>query len=197
MNIPLQAVIESAVDELRTQNDPYKQYAPVIKTDTGYVIHLTDDIVEPSEYARVVDTLRNAKASDTIIVYVTTYGGLSDSADLLRQSIIKSPATVIGRGAGHVASAGTIIFLACDEYEITPTSTFLFHEGSGGTGAIKHSDAQSAIDFTKKHLPEVFKAAYGDLLTAKEYKDISKGVELFLSGKAVAERLVKLGKIVN
>jgi len=103
----------------------------------------------PSEYARVVDTLRNAKASDVIAIHVTTYGGLSDSADLLRQSIIKSPAHVIGRAAGHVASAGTIIFIACDEYEITPTSTFLFHEGSGGTGAIKHSDAQAAIDFTK------------------------------------------------
>lgn len=196
MATPLDALVEHVLEDKLGSADVYKQYAPVIKTATGYTIHITDDIVEPSEYSRVVDTLRNAKETDEIILYVTSYGGYSDTADLLRQSILKSPAKVVGRAAGTVASAGTVIFIACDEYEITPTSIFLFHEGSGGTGSVKHSDAQAMIDFNKKHLPEMFKTAYGDLLTAKEYKDISNGKELFLSGKAVAERLVKLGKIV-
>jgi ATP-dependent protease ClpP protease subunit len=198
MNVvnPLEVLIEEVVENLKTPQDPYKYHAPVVKTTDGYTIHITDDVVEPAEYARIVDVLRNAKDTDTIIVYVTTYGGYSDTADLLRQSIIKSPATVIGRAAGTVASAGTIIFIACDEYEITPTTTFLFHEGSGGTGPVKHSDAQAAIDFTKKHLPDVFKTAYGELLTPKEYKELSQGKELFLSGRAVTERLLKLGKTI-
>lgn len=198
MNVvnPLEVLIADVVENMKTQHDPYKFHAPVIKTETGYTIHITDDVVEPAEYARIVDVLRNAVSTDTIVVYVTTFGGYLDTADLLRQSIIKSKANVVGRAAGTVASAGTVIFLACDQYEITPTSTFLFHEGSGGTGAVKHSDAQASIDFTKKHLPEVFKAAYGELLTPKEYKDILKGTELFLSGQAVADRLVKLGKTV-
>jgi ATP-dependent protease ClpP protease subunit len=197
MATPLDVLVEHVLEDKLGAADVYKQYAPVIKTDTGYIIHLNDDIVEPSEYSRVVDTLRNAKSSDVIVLYVTTYGGYADTADLLRQSIIKSPATVIGRAAGTVASAGTIIFIACDEYEITPTTTFLFHEGSGGTGAVKHSDAQAAINFTKKHLPDVFKTAYGELLTPKEYKDISNGTELFLSGRTVTDRLLKLGKTVS
>lgn len=197
MSTPFDVIIETVLEDKLGGADVYKQYAPVVKTDTGYTIHITDDIVEPSEYARVVDALRNAKETDVVVLYVTTYGGYSDTADLLRQSIIKSPAKVIGRAAGTVASAGTIIFIACDEYEITPTTTFLFHEGSGGTGSVKHSDAQAAINFTKKHLPDVFKTAYGELLTPKEYKDISNGTELFLSGRTVTERLVKLGKTVN
>ena len=196
MQVPLTEIIEDVIEDLRTRNDPYKYHAPVVKTDSGYTIHITDDIVEPAEYSRIVDTLRNAKDTDTVIIHVTTYGGYADTADLLRQSIIKSPATVIGRAAGTVASAGTIIFIACDQYEITPTTTFLFHEGSGGTGPVKHSDAQAAIDFTKKHLPDVFKTAYGELLTPKEYKELSQGKELFLSGRAVTERLLKLGKTV-
>jgi ATP-dependent protease ClpP protease subunit len=197
MQVGVDILTNQLIEGLENPNDPYKQYAPVVKTANGYTIHITDDIVEPSEYARIVDTLDAATEDQTVTVYVTSNGGYADTADLLRSSLSRCKAKVIGRAAGTVASAGTLIFLACHEYEITPTAMFLFHEGMVGGGVAKASDASAYQEFYKKHLSRIFQAAYVSVLTVKEHREILKGLELWLSGEEVANRLKVLGKVVN
>lgn len=194
---PLDVYIADILDDKLGSSDPYKQYAPAVKTPAGYTIHINDDIVEPSEYSRVVDILRNATEADVITLYITTCGGSSDTADLLFNNIRKSKAHVVARTAGIVASAGTIIFAACDEFEVPKTTAFLFHEGVSYSGPMKPSDSSAHTKFFEKHKAQVFQTYYGNLLTPKEHKSILAGTELWLDGAEVIKRLQALGNKVN
>lgn len=196
MKVGIDEIIYQVVDELKTPRDPFKDYAPVIKTENGYSIYITDDIVEPSEYNRVVHTLRNATEEDAITVYVTSNGGCLDTADYLGESIRQSKATITGKAAGTVASAGTLILLSCDIFDITNTSSWLFHEGTTYSGPAKSSDASDFQAFYRPQLANILKAYYGELLSAKEYKSILTGKEFWLGGEDVKARLKKIGKIV-
>jgi ATP-dependent protease ClpP protease subunit len=51
---------------------------------------------------------------------------------MIAAAIKHSKAKVIGQLSGTVASAGTLITMACDEIVVTPHLSFMIHNYSGG-----------------------------------------------------------------
>lgn len=63
-----------------------------------------------------------------IYLHITSFGGSLFDSFIAYDHIKNSPIKVIAVGEGYVISAGTIIFLACNERYMTENSRFLIHQ---------------------------------------------------------------------
>jgi len=106
-----------------------------------------------------------AESHRPIHLYLNFPGGHVESGDTLYDVIrfIEPEVTVIG--SGWVASAGALIFAACDrERRIAPPNTrFLLHEpsgGFGGTAADIEIEARQVTEM-RAHLHRIFAEATG------------------------------------
>lgn len=107
---------------------------PIIenKDDRILSIYLRDTIDEPSVYNEMCYMLDNAKQGSTAHLYLNTPGGIVDTAFMIADVIKRSKAKVIAHLAGTVASAGTLITMACDDIVVAPFTSFMIHNYSGG-----------------------------------------------------------------
>ncbi|MBW6460120.1 MAG: nodulation protein NfeD [Bacteroidales bacterium] len=64
-----------------------------------------------------------AKKADLVLIEMSTYGGMLESADSIRTKILDSPIPVYIFINHNAASAGALIAIACDSIYMTPGST--------------------------------------------------------------------------
>jgi len=95
--------------------DVWDKYVPIITSKNHTEVFLTDQIDDPSEYNELCFRLKTASPAEVFTLYINTPGGIIDSAVMIIDAIKTSKAKVIAEISGTVASAGTIITLACDE----------------------------------------------------------------------------------
>ena len=107
-------------------------YVPIVKSGNVTTAYLTNEISNPELYNELCYLLKVAKKTDKFILNINTPGGALDSANMIIDAITSSPATVVASLSGTVASAGTIITLACDEIEIADYTAWMTHNYSGG-----------------------------------------------------------------
>lgn len=112
--------------------DPWSNYCPIISDKNTTTAYLTDQIAEPSDYNELCFKLKSASPAEVFILIINTPGGIIDSALMIIDAIKNSKAKVIAQISGTVASAGTIITLACDEVIVADHTTFMIHNYSGG-----------------------------------------------------------------
>jgi ATP-dependent protease ClpP protease subunit len=107
---------------------------PIIenKDDRILSIYMRDTIDEPCVYNEMCYMLDNAKPGSEVKLYLNTPGGVVDTAFMLADVIRRSKAKVVAHLAGTVASAGTLITMACDDIIIAPFTSFMIHNYSGG-----------------------------------------------------------------
>lgn len=161
---------------------------PIVAHDNGDLeAYITDTINEPYEYNELCHRLRVAPASTTITLHINTPGGLMDSAIMILNAMSESKATIIGNLSGTVASAGTVLALACDQLVIGQHLTFMIHNYSGGMVGKGH-EMKAHQEFVDKNLNDAFKSFYAGFLTPKEMQNIIDGRDLWLSSNEVAER---------
>ncbi|MFO7613362.1 MAG: NfeD family protein [Bacteroidales bacterium] len=63
------------------------------------------------------------KEADLVLIEMSTYGGMLESADSIRTKILESPIPVYVFINHNAASAGALIAIACDSIYMTPGST--------------------------------------------------------------------------
>jgi ATP-dependent protease ClpP protease subunit len=154
------------------------------KTITAYI---TGTIEEPSDYNEICYLLYTADEDTTVILHINTPGGIIDSAFMISDAINKSKAKIVGRLTGTVASAGTLIAMACDELEVAPHLSFMIHNYSGGMAGKGH-EMKARQKFTDDHLNEAFKCFYKGFLTEEEMEKVVDGTDLWMSTKEVKSR---------
>lgn len=161
---------------------------PIVVHDNGDLeAYITESIDEPSVYNELCHRLRLAPASSTVTLHINTPGGIIDSALMIIDAIKASKAKIIGYLTGTVASAGTIIALACDELSISQHLTFMIHNYSGGMVGKGH-EMKAHQEFVDRNLNEAFKSFYAGFLSSKEMQSIIDGRDLWLSSEEVAAR---------
>lgn len=106
---------------------------PIIETDSTIEAYLADEIIEPYEYNELCYVLTHTSADKTVYLNITTPGGILDSAFKIIDAIQQSNAKVIARLSGTVASAGTVIALACDDLIVADHTAWMSHNYSGGS----------------------------------------------------------------
>lgn len=126
-------------------------------------------------------------------IRITTDGGSVSSAVVLVDSIRGCQGIVTGILACDAHSAGSMIFLACHMWDVSPHAGMMIHSISYGTGG-KAKDVEVQVEFMKSWRKTAINDYYKTFLTRKEIKLIDKGDEMWFNASQIEERLVKLIK---
>lgn len=171
-----------------TKTSVWDDFVPVIQEKNFTTIYLTDTIEAPSEYNKVCHLLNTASEAEHFYFIINTPGGYIDAAVMLVDAIKNSKAHTTAKVTGTVASAGTIITLACDDVEVAEHSSFMIHNYSGGIVGKGH-EMKAHQSFVDKNLNESFKVFYEGFLTDKEMKEVIDGRDIWLNKNQVLARL--------
>lgn len=190
----LMDIFELAAEVPKKTGSIWEDHIPISKNGREIDVYITAEIVNPIEYNELCHLLRNANSREVVRLHINTPGGRLDSATMIIDAISASDAYIIGVLSGNVASAGTMIALACDELECSSYLEFMIHYFSGGTGG-KGNEIKAHSNFIDKHMPMIFKKMYAGFLTNKEIEDMIEGKDIWLNGDEVLERFeaAKLG----
>lgn len=160
---------------------------PILKTNSHIDAYICDGIGEPLLYTELYHTLNSAKEYETVTIHINTPGGMIDSAFMIVEAIRSSKATVTAYLTGTVASAGTMISLACDDLVVADHTSFMIHNYSAGMMGKGH-EMKARQEFTDKSLNEAFKAFYRGFLSEKEMEEVIDGKDLWMGKDEVTKR---------
>ena len=176
----------------------WESYVPIVKTEGKhgniYDVYLTSEIEVPRVYNELISTLKLASKKDTINIMINNGGGVIDSGLMIHNAINRTKAKTLARLSGTVASASTLITLACDTLEIEDYTTFMLHNyfhGTQGTGA----QVKEYVNFTDKLLSNTIGTIYKDFLSQKEINSIiNQDKEIWLTTSDVEARWKNMKK---
>ncbi len=155
-------------------------------------VNLNTEVKEPYHYGDINQHLRSLGQDDIVHLHINSPGGQLASAIELIYNLQQCPATVIGYLGADASSAGSMIFLSCDAWEIHDLSTLMIHNGSGGyAGAVPNMREHS------KHVDELLKRClkkyYKGFLTDEEIQSHIDGrPDQFMFAEEIEERLTNL-----
>lgn len=148
-----------------------------------------EDISDPENYCELVHSLDHAADGDLICLHLATDGGSMESAIVILHAIMRTKAHVVGYADGGVASAGTIIFLACHEHVIAPFSHFLFHDGSYGSMGMKFNESLKQANAISELYASLAYSVYGAFFDDIEIERILEGVDCYLTSTDMTIRI--------
>ena len=161
--------------------------APKISSQV-YEFYISGQIASPDTYIQWFDTIRHAKADDTIKIYINSYGGDMFTGIQFMRVLSETEALVICSVEGACMSAATMIFLCADQFEVTPHSMFMFHNYSGGTFG-KGGEMYGQIQHERKWSAKLMTDIYKDFLTEAEITSILDSRDIWMDGEEVVLRM--------
>tara|TARA_R110000803_G_scaffold13482_9_gene37930 strand:- start:12741 stop:13361 length:621 start_codon:yes stop_codon:yes gene_type:complete len=173
------------------QSNPVQIYS----TEVSYKqlhINLNSEIKEAYHYGDINQHLRSLGEGDIVHLHINSPGGALDSAIELVYNLQKCPATVIGYLGADASSAGSMIFLACDDWEIHPLSTMMIHNGTAGSfGSIP--EMRNRTEHLDALLSRVLDTFYAGFLSEQEIeRHIAGRVDQYMFAEEIEQRLIKL-----
>lgn len=148
-----------------------------------------EEIGDTSAYCDLVFTLDHAAPDDEIHLHLATGGGNMEAAIVIVHAIMRTEATVIGHAEGGVASAGTIILLACHDVVVQPFSHFLFHDGSLTSPTIKFSENLKQAQAIVAIYAKLAYSLYMPFFTEDEVTEILRGIDFYETAEGMVERV--------
>lgn len=152
-----------------------------------YNLYLYGLIVSAQQFVGAMEVLATAGPEDTILIHLSTDGGSLDATDTFLQGIRETEAHVVAKVSGSCCSAGTLIALAADEFQLSENASFLFHNGGAFVGG-KYSDFVSQTEHTKKYFERVIRTSYIGFLEESEINDLMRGVDLWMDSEEFVTR---------
>jgi ATP-dependent Clp protease protease subunit len=149
--------------------------------------YLTGPIEEPYLYNELCYLLSTADKDTVVHMYINTPGGVIDSAFMITTAMKESKAKIVAHLSGTVASAGTIVAMACDEVSVAPHLSFMIHNYSGGMAGKGH-EMKARQKFTDDHLNDAFKSFYSGFLSTDDMERVIEGTDLWMGSDEVQER---------
>lgn len=168
---------------------PWELGVPVVKQGNQLDVYLTDDIVDPSVYDELRYILQNAEAHHTIYIHITSGGGGLDSAIALINAIRSTQAYTIAVPTAVVASAATMITLACQEVQVTDHLRFMVHNYSTHGLSGKGNELKEQQKFMDQFIESFMKDIYEGFLTPKEIDEMIDGKDFWMGTTEVEQRL--------
>jgi hypothetical protein len=153
-----------------------------------YEFYLTEEIDTADNYVEWFDTIRHADETDIIKIYINSIGGDLFTAIQFMRVLADTQATVIASVEGACMSAATMIFLCCNNFEVTPHSIFMFHNYSGGVFG-KGGEMIDQLQHERKWSERLMKEIYKDFMNDNEIKAMLENKDIWMDGEEVVKRL--------
>ena len=157
-------------------------------TGSVHEFYLSGEIEEATEYTEWFDTIRNARPTDTVKIYINSCGGDLYTALQFLRVLSETDAHVITSVEGACMSAATMIFLHGDEFEVTPHSLFMFHNYSAGVFG-KGGEMFDQLQFERAWSENFLREVYHDFLTPDEIKSMLDNKDIWMTSQQVLARI--------
>ena len=157
-------------------------------------IRLNGDITEPESFREELNVIENLGENDSVTLVINTNGGELDSAVEFCSAIVGSEGYVHGHISGCAHSAGSMIFLKCHSYSVSPYATMLIHCPSGGFLG-KFADTFSEAEHYREWTRFFYEDVYSGFLTQEELDRVLDGKDMWLNARQIEERLHRMIEI--
>jgi len=150
--------------------------------------YLSGPILSPDNYVEWFNEIRHAGPDDSVKIHLNTGGGDVDTALQFTRVLGETQAHVTCSVEGSCMSAGTMIFLCADSWEITPHSLWMFHNYSGGIvgkGGEQYDQAVFEREWSTKFLGDIYK----HFLTPEEIQSLLDNKDIWMHSDEVELRL--------
>ena len=161
-----------------------------------YEFYISGAIESADNYIEWFNIIRHANASDTIKIYINSFGGDLFTGIQFMRVLAETEALVICSVEGACMSAATLIFLCADQFEITPHSMFMFHNYSGGTMG-KGGEMYGQIQHERKWSEQLLKELYDEFLTAEEIQSLLDNKDMWMDVDEVFVRMERRSKAMQ
>lgn len=171
-----------------------KSYSPI-----GYeavsvppiVLYIYDEIGPEVDYVDFVHALRYAPEGQDITIHINSPGGNLNSCLSIVNAMDASAANITTVVDGEAASAAAMIWLAGHQKMIASRHTLvMLHGASVGYNPSKTSDITNSTRATDRIVEALLDDLSEGILTDEERADIRKGVDIYLTGGDIVERLL-------
>jgi ATP-dependent protease ClpP protease subunit len=161
-----------------------------------HTLYISGVIEEAGEYCEWFDTIRNASENDIIKLHINSPGGDLFTAIQFMRVLNESSAIIVGSVEGACMSAATMIFLNCNQFEISEHSMFMFHNYSG-MAIGKGGEMYDNITHERKWSEKIMRKVYENFLTEDEIKAILDNKDIWMEGEEVLKRLKNKHKVLE
>lgn len=169
----------------------------IICEDINYrniTVRFPTEIDSHEKHGDLLNVLYTAKQGDTINIYINCYGGDLYTTIQLCDAIQRCEAHVIGHLVGAGYSGGSMLFLACHSWTVSPLARMMIHNESGMDGWMKAHERKQANQFQDKYNPYMVETMYGGFLSEEEIQRVVDGHDIWLGSDEILERLDNLIK---
>ena len=179
------------IEGLKDKSDNvWEDYVPMVELGNKVDVYLTDVIDMPSNYNKLCNMLKSVPEYATVNLHINNGGGSIDSALMIIDAIKNCDGEVIAHLSGTVASASTIITMACDDIITTKYLSFMIHNYSTGMQGKGH-ELKAYQNFTDRELNRAFREIYKGFLTDEEMDRVIDGQDMWLNEDEVEDRWLK------
>lgn len=158
------------------------------KIPDDLVYYLYGEIIDAVEYTDMIHSIRYAEPDQQISMHINSEGGSLDTCLAIINAIMASQANVITIIDGQACSAAAMIWLAGHQKALASKHCFLMVHSASWAMYGKTSDHEVQTKIMKKIVNGLIKSFSSNLFKAEEIDDISKGVDIYLTGEEIAER---------
>lgn len=156
------------------------------KTGT-YFIDIIGEISDASQFSNAISVLNMVDEESDIVVNLQTNGGSLSATDSLIHALRKTKANVHFCATGTVHSAGSLLLLEANSFELSEGFHSLIHCGSlGNGGAFNQYKSQAAFDVM--YMERTMRNAYRFFLSDDEIENVLKGQDLWLDAEEWMQR---------
>lgn len=186
----LEMVFEEEKKDIKSTWD---KTVPVLVRGKVVTAYIMNEVYEPDCYNELCYTLEHTDAEQVRLI-INNNGGMLDSMLSILDSMGRCKCEIVGVLSGSVASAATMIAIACDKLEVAPHTAFMIHSASGGTSGKAH-ETKAYMEFSDRNTRELFNALYKGFLTDSEIKKVLDGKDMWMGRDEVVTRFNKMKEI--
>lgn len=180
--------IDNIVDDILVNTS--KGMVPRKITSCLHEFYLSGEITSPNDYIDWFNTIRHALPDDTIKIYINSGGGDLFTGIQFLRVLADTEALVVVSVEGLCASAATLVALSADVFEVTPHSSFLFHNYSSGVWG-KGGEQFAQVTHERRWSEQLLNSVYEDFLSKEEINSLLDNRDIWLSTDEVVERMNK------
>lgn len=170
-----------------------RSYAPIgyeVPAEPPLILYIYDEIGPEVDYVDFVHLLRYASPGQQITIHINSPGGNLHSCLSIINAIDASDAEITTVVDGEAASAAAMIWLAGHNKVIASKHVLvMLHGASVGYHPSKTSDIVNSTQATNRIVETLLDDLTEGFLTEEERDDIRKGVDVYLTGTDIIERL--------
>lgn len=152
-----------------------------------FVINIRDPLVHSGQFDDAIQVLGMADEDCDVLINISTPGGSLQALDTFLHALRKTRCNVHMVGTGMVASAGTVLLLQADSFELSEDFIGMIHNGSLGAGGNFNEYIEMAR-FYGPWMENFMRKSYKHFLTEKEINELLAGRDFYMGAEEWCRR---------